>query len=228
MSTGFGLNNNALDLELALHSEFFKCVLIGNSPQIAISALYLFYNNVFTCMLRNAEITSYGTYAGGKQLRTSFPQRGQRAAHFLQVPWRYAIPLMSAYAFLHFLLSQTLFIVINDPYDAVGNPWEDMSETVLMWSPEALMISIVWLTVLSAVLYGMGLRRLDTRGMPLLGSCSIAISAACHDPPASDGVADSTGRRVQYGELGSDGRGGMRAGFGTNVRLPLQAGIVYS
>jgi len=228
MLTGLGLNNNALDVGLALHSKFLECVFIGNSPQIAISALYLFYNNVFTCMLRNAEITSYGTYAGGKHLRTSFPQRGERPAYFLQVPWRYAIPLMSAYAFLHFLLSQTLFIVVNDPYDAVGNLWEDMSETVLMWSPEALMISIVWLTVLLVVLYGFGLRRLDTRGMPLLGSCSIAISAACHGPLVSDGIVDPTGRRVQYGELGSNGGEGMRAGFGTNVRLPLQAGIIYS
>lgn len=225
MSTGFGLNNNALDTELALHSNLIKCVLIGNSPQIAISALYLFYNNIFTCMLRNAETTTYGTYAGGKHLRTSFPQHEQRAAHFLQIPWRYAIPLMSAYALLHFFISQALFIVINDPYDAAGNLFADLSITQLMWSPEALMVSLMWLTVLLVVLYGFGLRRLDTRGMPLLGSCSVAISAACHSPLTSHKDA---GMKVQYGEIGSVGMGRVRAGFGTNVRLPLQSGIVYS
>lgn len=65
------------------------------------------------------------------------------------------------------------------------------------------------------------LNKFDARNMPLLGSNSLAISAACHPPPDDVDAATS---KIGYGVLPGDGD---RVGFTSFEVGELQEGVVY-
>ena len=48
--------------------------------------------------------------AGAKTLRCSNPEGQQRATYFLQLPFRFAVPLISVAAIIHWLISQSIFL----------------------------------------------------------------------------------------------------------------------
>lgn len=73
------------------------------------------------------------------------------------------------------------------------------------------------------VLLGNGFRRLDP-GMPIAGSCSVAISAACH-AHEGDGVAL---QKLMHGVLEDKEDGKPRVGFSGKPVTPLQDGVIYS
>jgi hypothetical protein len=83
----------------------------------------------------------------------------------------------------HWILSQSFFLVAIDVFDQQGN-W-DTSQSILTCGFSCIaiifLIGIGWLILIFGVT--MGLRRYKA-GMPLAGSCSAALSAACH--PLSD------------------------------------------
>lgn len=77
-------------------------------------------------------------------------------------------------------MSQSLFLAYVDIFDEDGTrSWESLS--TVGYSCIAIFFSVILGTI--AVIAGIlnGFRRYDA-GMPLVGSCSAAISAACHQP----------------------------------------------
>jgi hypothetical protein len=89
---------------------FIGNVLIANSPQIILSAIYYSYNGLFTTFLLSNELNQFA--ATRKGLRVSIrPEQSQRSTYFLQLPYRYGIPLMVFSGVLHWLCSQSLFLV---------------------------------------------------------------------------------------------------------------------
>jgi len=114
-----------------------------------------------------------------RPLRVTSPRGSQRSTYFLSLPYHYLIPIVVTSIATHWILSQSLFLVAIDVFDEYGN--FDRAESILTcgFSTIALifLIGIGWLVLVSGV--GMGLRRYRG-GMPLAGSCSAAISAACH------------------------------------------------
>lgn len=123
-----------------------------------------------------------------RSLRVTSPRGQQRATYFLSLPYRYLIPIMIVSVATHWILSQSLFLVAIDVYDEDGT--FDPSQSILScgFSCIALifLVGIGSLVLISGV--GMGLGRYKA-GMPLAGSCSAALSAACHPPADEPDVA---------------------------------------
>ncbi|KAL3476439.1 hypothetical protein BJX99DRAFT_227714 [Aspergillus californicus] len=100
------------------------------------------------------------------------------------------------YMTLHWLISQSLFYFEFAPYDLHDIPQEH--ESSLGYSPIAILSSILLGSLMVLLLIGVSLWKLPSR-MPLAGSCSLAISAACH-PPRGENVQTVTLGPVGWGE----------------------------
>ena len=117
-----------------------------------------------------------------KALRVTYPTGEQRSTYWLQLPWTYAIPLGVASSVLHWLVSQSIFVVNVNSYDPYNQLDEYSGISGNGYSAYALMVVVIVGSVMLLALILNGFRKLDS-GMPLVGSCSLAISAACHRPP---------------------------------------------
>ncbi|CAG8898638.1 unnamed protein product [Penicillium egyptiacum] len=153
-------------------------VLIANAPQLIFSFLYFAFNALLTAMTLAAEWSSYATHHKGLRVSNN-PRLSQRSNYFLSMPYRYATPLLLLSGVLHWLISQSLFMVGIEAFDSnmVRNPSRDL--TTCGFSPVAILSSVVVGGCMFLCLVGLGFRRFES-AMPVAGSCSLAISAACH------------------------------------------------
>jgi hypothetical protein len=128
-----------------------------------------------------------------KGLRVTKPMQQQRSTYFLQLPYRISLPLTLFSGGLHWLLSQSLFLVRVDTVDLDGTISQLSSGIVI----SGLSFLILYLAFLGLVVtVGLvGRRKLRTR-IPFAASCSLVISAACH-PPSDD--KDAHLRPVKWG-----------------------------
>jgi len=172
-------------------------VLLANTPQAIASLLYYSYNGVFTAMLANREWARYAYKRAA--LRVSEPTSTQRSTYFLSLPFRYSVPLIISSILLHWFISQTLFMVriavykdgvLKTTFPGLDLSSENCSVTSLGFSDSALIAAIVMGCLLVLVCLGFaGFCRYPT-GMPLGGTNTAVISAACH-------VRHTGGRKVE-------------------------------
>ncbi|KAI2477405.1 hypothetical protein Ptr902_11030 [Pyrenophora tritici-repentis] len=217
--TGFGAiqGNNLLNIRTPL----LRGVLLANIPQALFSYLYLAFNALYTTMLVAAEWSSYGV--DRKTLRVTAPAGQQRSTYWLGLPYRYAIPMTITSGLLHWLASQSFFkvqIAITDTHtrDIVGEI------STCGYSPIAIILTTVLASVIA--LGGAISRRLwYPAGIPLVGSNSAAISAACHAPPED---VDASLLPVQWGAVThgrEDGNGNEKIGHCCFSSLPVETPI---
>ena len=157
-------------------------VLIANLPQLLLSVLYLAYNGLYTAMLLADEWSRFGYQR--KPLRVSDPKKDQRSTYFLQLPFKYAIPLLILSGVLHWLLSQSIFLARvsvsrwgwADPDGMTSISW---TLTTCGCSPMAMIFLIILgvFMIMTAILFGL---RGYKPGIPLVRSNSALIAAACH------------------------------------------------
>ena len=160
-------------------------VLVANLPQLILSIAYFTYNGLFTSMLAGLEWSQMAWQK--KSLRVSQnPQGEQRSSYFLQLPYRYAIPLMGFSAVMHWLISQSIFLIAVEGYDPQGNPMMDEWDLEIEgehytcgWSPLAVLLVMCGGVFMIAGAIGMGWRKYQP-GMPLRGTNSAVLAAACH------------------------------------------------
>ena len=148
-------------------------------------------------MLLAEEWSLYATKR--KFLRVTSPTGGQRSTYRLQLPYRYGIPLLMASSMLHWLVSESIFLArINVMYSGVELSGIGLS--TCGYSPMAMIFVIILgsFIVLLGICFGF---RKSRGGMPLAGSCSAAISAACH-PPETD--VNASLKRVMWGVVAED------------------------
>ena len=161
--------------------------LIANSPQLIFSFLYICYNGLFTVMLVARELMRFSVTAdrGRKYLRVEEARGEQKSTYFLSLPYKYALPLLAGSGAMHWLVSQSVFLanITVIPRDGTV-PMQDEITTVA-YSPLGMLLMLVVGFFLLVFLFAMALRKLPF-GMPLIGSNSMAISAACHLPPGLD------------------------------------------
>ncbi|KAJ6071510.1 hypothetical protein N7499_009524 [Penicillium canescens] len=176
-------SSNIITLEMPL--TMLGSVVLANVPQLALTLSYYCYNNVVTDMLAAREYSSYG--ASRKPLRVTWPAKGsrQRSTYWLSVPYQYAAPILLIYGILHWLVSQSIYYVLVIPYDMQGNPSLANRVSALGYSPLPIFLSILVGSLMICILIGISCQRLQS-DMPLAGSCSAAISAACHPPKDED------------------------------------------
>jgi hypothetical protein len=163
-------------------------VLLANTPQLAISFVYVLYNNCLTRLMLGREYSGYARQR--KPLRVSTPEGEQRSTYRLQLPYRYSAPLMATMAtmaVLHWLVARSIFLVEVNVFDYDGNP---MAEKVSAcgYSSMAIVLSLFVSGVIILALLANGVRKLEP-GMPLASSCSLAITAACHTPAGDEDAA---------------------------------------
>jgi len=197
-------------LNLYLGSEsLIPYVLVANAPQVIISLLYITYNGLFTAMLANREWASYVHKRA--PLRVTIPKSTQRSTYSLSLPWKYSLPLIIASILLHWFISQTLFIAPIAVYKD-GVLWPTMpdwyqhaggSVTGLGFSDSALIAATVMGCLLVvACLAVAGLCKYPT-GIPLRGTNSAVISAACHvknrNGGKAEGLDDIVERPLKWG-----------------------------
>lgn len=84
-------------------------VVVANSPQVVLSAIYLLYNGLFTGMHLAREYSDYEVQRKG--LRATTPPGAQHSTCWLQLPFTHSIPSITAFATLHWLISQSIFFV---------------------------------------------------------------------------------------------------------------------
>ncbi|RMZ86815.1 hypothetical protein DV736_g5959, partial [Chaetothyriales sp. CBS 134916] len=183
---GFGaVNVNALINGWAIEriakpsTQILASILIANLPQTILSFLYLNLNGLLTSMFLADEWNDFARER--KTLRVSTPQGRQRSNHFLQLPYRMGVPLMVLSGLLHWLISQSIFLAIVSEYTPLGDLATPVAIATCGFSPVAMLTLLLVGGVTIATVIGLGRLRYNGN-IPLVGSCSVAIAAACHRP----------------------------------------------
>ncbi|TEA12883.1 hypothetical protein C8034_v005491 [Colletotrichum sidae] len=158
--------------------------LLSNLPQLGLSITCLLLNVIYTRMFMAREWASYSQSL--KPLRVSDPKGQQRSEPFLEIPLPYAFAMQAAGLLLHWLCANSVYAIIVEPLEAIP-PSQIVSSSygqVTMYINILLSFKAAIATM--AVFFGMLLvpiilSRCNLSGeVVLAGSCSAAISAACH------------------------------------------------
>ena len=198
-SMGFGAITSESMTQIISSQQFghstalFLNILIANSPQPLLSFLFLTYNSLYTCMLMTSEWFDYSRER--KTLRVTDPLGDQRTTYRLQLPYKYGIPLVILSGILHWLVSQSLFLVEVRSFNGKGVEDAEYGLTALGYSCIAIIFTILLGSLTIGIGLAMGFRRYDG-GMPLATSCSAALSSACHQPTKD---IDAAFGAVQWG-----------------------------
>ncbi|KAF2846144.1 hypothetical protein T440DRAFT_542799 [Plenodomus tracheiphilus IPT5] len=176
---------------------------IVNLPQVILSFCYLGLNNICTFL---ASVEVWNNLAlSRKGLRVTKPMAEQRSTYFLQLPFRWSVPLIVTSGVLHWLLSQTFFQMRVDVFERDSDTRNaDKSKSVAGYSSLSLLVFfIVALALVVAV--GWVAQQYVQQRLPMAASCSLDISAACHPP---QGETDTHLKKVKWGLVGQQGQGG--------------------
>lgn len=195
-------------------------ILTANFPQAIFSFLYLLYNSLFTCMLLGDEWDGFSHQR--RPLRVTAPTGVQRSTHFLQLPYKYSIPLMIASGVMHWMVSQSIFLTRIAICRKDGIPTIDIV-SLIGWSPIAIITGLALAILMLAVVIINGFRKYGG-GIPLVANCSAAISAACHPDPHEPLPAILL---VLWGVVKRDGNTGHCSFSGEEVGTPV-SGQLYA
>lgn len=193
-------------------SSVLMNAFLVNAPQLLLSGIYLTFNAQYTTIALAREWNRMG--ATRKGLRVTAPKGEQRSTYFLQLPYRWAVPLMITSGGLHWLMSQAIFLVRLDVRDRNGEIDTKESLSACGWSGLALVVLTVVGGCLGGVTWVTSFLPLR-ENVPMATSCSAVISAACH-PPADD--YDAHLKEVQWGVVGDAVNG---VGHCTFTSLPI-------
>ncbi|KAG9633190.1 hypothetical protein KCV04_g9131, partial [Aureobasidium melanogenum] len=218
LSSTFGAGSNSA---LAL----ICAVLLANTPQLLITFVYFTYNSVFTSMVMASEWSQFAFQR--KPLRVSNPTGRQQSTYRLQLPYRYGVPLMLLIVTLHWLISQSIFVLRIKVLDFQGIEDTGSSLTTCGYSLTAVLTAIITGGFAIMILVAHGTLRRYKPGMTLVGSSTAAISAACHPMPTED--ADASLGELQWGvvPLGHEDEVGHCTFSAGPVSFPVE-GRLYS
>ncbi|KAJ5415398.1 hypothetical protein N7465_004093 [Penicillium sp. CMV-2018d] len=205
-------------------------VFIANIPQLIFSFLYFAFNSLLTTMALAAEWSGYAIHRKGLRVSNN-AQLSQRSQYFLSIPYRYSMPLLAASATLHWLISQSLFMVGIEAFDRKVLRDVNRDLTTCGYSPIAIVGAVAVAAFMFFCLVGLSAKPFKT-GMPVAGSCSLAISAACHpgfDPHENRVVYsddDMALLPIKWGEVPVNGRIGHCSFTSEDVDMP-KTGKIY-
>ena len=191
-------------------SRLLSYVVIANIAQSVLPFVYFSLNGLLTSMLAGREWSQFTIKRKG--LRVScVPTGSQRSNYFLQLPYRFVIPIMIISATLQWLVSESISVVAVEPYDFDGHlmtAWEldaisySGPYLALAYSHLAILLIFMMLAVLMIIVPVLGRRLSFPPGLPLAGSCSAVIAAACHVDRVKGGD-DMALKPLQWGVVSS-------------------------
>ncbi|CZS86149.1 unnamed protein product [Fusarium graminearum] len=207
------LSNGILLTAEASPGKIIDFVLMANLPQLLLSITYFIYNNMFTYLCTEKEWNSYG--GAFKPLRVSQPKGQQRSTYRLQLPYRYSIPLMVVSTFMHWFVSNAIYVFVaegdyyelgqlsSDPSsyntDDSGSGLSKDAYVGVGYSTPTILVLLIATIILPVIPTLLRHRKVKT-SMPLSGASSAVITAACHVPIPEDNVKP----RVQKGHRQRD------------------------
>ncbi|KAK1850853.1 hypothetical protein CCHR01_06510 [Colletotrichum chrysophilum] len=171
-------------------SPFPSSVVIANIPQLFLSFWYLTYNSLITRLEMSKEWALLSV--DYQPLRVTQPRGLQTSTYRLQLPYKYSIPMIILSAIGHWLLSNAVFIIVSqgsyyvdgDGIGSSSDPTSLSSDAVVSIGTASLPVLVLTILGLIALLLPILLSRRVLPGyMPIVGSNSLAISAACHVSP---------------------------------------------
>ncbi|KAK4958157.1 hypothetical protein LTR10_004582 [Elasticomyces elasticus] len=182
---------------LGQQTQFWFTIMVANLAQLGVSALYFLVSGLIAVMAIADEWSHF--IAERKTLRLSSPHGIQRSSYILSLPFKLSLPLMGGSAILHWLISQSIFVIATDAYAYAGT--QATESLVPVPDNDAYMVGfsfvggflamiigfsvLIWTVLLGIVnkLDGISIGHTGKKlHMPLASSCSAAISAACHRP----------------------------------------------
>ncbi|PVH83271.1 hypothetical protein DL98DRAFT_616641, partial [Cadophora sp. DSE1049] len=214
-------------------TEMLAMVFFTNLPQAVLSLAYFTYNNLFTCMLQDVEWHGFSTtpkplrVSGsprGIQRKTYFLHLPYRFAIPLIVlsgilNWVASQSLFLVHVqYLVFPICDARFTDCGnltssealkpqhysaDQFRSVGLSASNSEITTCGFAPIGT-LSVMLLAVL--LLFGAwvaGRRQLEDGGLPVVGSCSAAIAAACHPVDYLEKIVDSE-KPLKWGVVFAD------------------------
>jgi len=162
----------------------FLNVVVVNIPQLTISFMNMLYNSLFSCIILNKEWKIFASQQ--KPLRVTVPAGEQKCKYYLTIPYRFAIPVLALTGIFHWLISESLFLVRITAYGRNQTPVDTDFVSSIGYSGLAILLAAVACLLLLCLINVNPARKQDPK-MPVAGSCSAVISAACH-PPKEEGI----------------------------------------
>lgn len=219
---GFGSPYPLATLQLPKGFPVIGVVLLANLPQAILSFIYLYYNDVVTCMLLSAEFVRHSH--AHKGLRVTLPQGEQRGTYTLSLPLKVSVPLLAASGVLHWTMSQSLFLAKVNVLNPYGEINIDRSFSTLGWSALALLILLIVSGLMLVALVASGFRKFGA-GAPTVGSNSRAMMFASFT--LGEGREEAV-KKLKYGVLGNLGNNCKRVGFGSGDVGELSEDELYA
>ena len=192
--------------------------LVANAPQALLSFLYMVYNTLFTLMYLGEDWDMFGAYTATtrhrlqitskkqthRYLRVSDPKGKQKSTHFLNLPFRFALPLICVSGLLHWLMSQSLYLANISVIPRDGTRPRHDEITTVAFAPQGMIWLIAVAIVMAGALVVNGSRKFGGQ-MSIVASNSAAISAACHVGMPERRRREMVLRGVAWGEIPSSG-----------------------
>jgi hypothetical protein len=188
MTLGFGATNPSTLINWSLPKDgvngLVQNVLIANLPQPILSSIYYTVNGIVTSFMLGVEWNGFARVRKGLRVSNA-PSGAQRSSYTLQLPKRVALPLMALSGLLHWLCSQSIFLVSLDFDSSRIPPDTYISNGVYEYltcgySPSAILTTIITGIFMLITLIALGRIKFKSKEMPVASSCSAAISACCH------------------------------------------------
>ncbi|KAI0973664.1 hypothetical protein F4678DRAFT_486848 [Xylaria arbuscula] len=98
-------------INLGISLTLTQSILLVNTPQLLLSVYYLAFNNLFTRIQMAKEWGALSTEY--RSLRVTEPQGEQFSTYRLQLPYKYSLPLLTMSVALHWLLSNTIYVLVS-------------------------------------------------------------------------------------------------------------------
>jgi hypothetical protein len=207
---------------------------LANIGQLIFSFAYFSYNRMFTILSGSREWESYAGNRKGLRV-TGKPRGAQKTTYFLALPYRIAIPLLTLSGALHWLVSQSIYLVVVEYryYDGHSRSWtrKGLSETEnsadFRCGISPLAIIVLLATVFFMLLSLLLRASLRLKGaMPVAGNCSLAIATASHVSVGEDGYETAISK-VQWGVTNYRDDGIGHCAFSKSEVVPPEEGLVY-
>ncbi|KAG9526950.1 hypothetical protein KCV07_g302, partial [Aureobasidium melanogenum] len=145
------------------------------SIHLVISVTYLFYNHIWSRVFVAAELNAF--VKTRTPLRVTLPAQGAQSTYYLSIKPHFSTLLIISLILIHFFATRALNVVAIQTYDIMGQ-YSHQRITYGTSAFSAIIALVLGFVMLCVLAFGME-RKLHA-GMPVLGTCSIAISAACH------------------------------------------------
>lgn len=182
-SFGQDSDNGTIHLPGNSSNTFEKAILIANLPQLFLSFTYLAFNSLFTRLHMAKEWSALSTRY--KALRVTNPQGQQNSTYFLQLPYRYSVPILIISIAMHWVLSGCIYLtVVQGTYASTmfgsDGPFNSLVavgvSTKSLFTMSTLSITLVFVPPI------FGFLALPSNTV-VVGSNSLAIAAACQVSP---------------------------------------------